>query len=52
MFPNSLRREVFFLLCIKVAVLIFIYYTLIAPLILPEPDGITVAKHLLSGSGI
>jgi hypothetical protein len=52
MFPKSLRREVILLVCIKAAALILIYYALVAPMMPSQPSGVTVAKHLLSGSGI
>jgi hypothetical protein len=49
-FPKPVRREVIWLLCIKAVALTLIYYTLVAPVTRPEPDGRTMAAYLLHGS--
>ena len=41
-FPKLLRLEVIALLCLKAAVLIFIYFAFFAPVEKPEPNGQTV----------
>jgi hypothetical protein len=50
MFSKSLRREVIFLICLKAVALTLIYCAFVAPVTRPEPDGGTVAAHLLHGS--
>lgn len=50
MFPKSIRREVIFLICLKAVALMLIYYTFVAPVTRPEPDGRTMAAYLLHGS--
>jgi hypothetical protein len=50
MFPRSLRRKIFLLICIKVAALTVIYYVIFAPVTQPEPDGRAMATYLFHGS--
>lgn len=50
-FPQSLRRNIVLLICIKAAVLTLMYYALIAPVARPEPDGRAMAAYLLNGRG-
>lgn len=46
MFPKGLRLEVIGLLCVKVAVLLAIYYAFVVPAEKPEPNGPAVLAHI------
>ena len=50
MFPESLRRKVLLLICVKALALTLIYYAIFAPVTQSEPDDRTVAAYLLHGS--
>jgi hypothetical protein len=47
MFPQSARREVILLICIKAIALTLIYYVFVAPDARPEPDSAAVTAHIL-----
>jgi hypothetical protein len=48
MFPKVLRLEVIALLCVKAAALVAIYYLFMAPHTVPQPNGETMRRHILS----
>lgn len=50
MFPQSLRRDIILLICIKAAALTLIYYAFVVPATRPEPDGPAMAAYLLGDS--
>jgi hypothetical protein len=47
MFPQSARREVILLICIKAIALTLIYHAFFASGARPEPDSSTVTAHIL-----
>jgi hypothetical protein len=47
MFPKILRRDVILLLGLKAALLLTLYYFVIAPAKPPEPDARATRAHLL-----
>jgi hypothetical protein len=47
MFPQSARREIILLICIKAIALTLIYYVFVAPGARPEPDSAAVNAHIL-----
>jgi hypothetical protein len=47
MFPRWVRRDVIVLLCLKAAALTLIYFLLIKPAMVPEPQPATMATHLI-----
>lgn len=49
MFPKIVRRDVIVLLCLKAAALTLIYFLLIKPAMMPEPDARATATHLIGG---
>jgi hypothetical protein len=51
MFPQSLRRDIIYLVCIKAVALTLIYYAFVAPVTQPEPDGRAMVAYFLDGSG-
>ena len=46
MFPKLLRYEVLALLAVKAVILTAIYFSFVAPLRKPEPNGAAVLAHL------
>ena len=49
MFPRWVRRDVIVLLLCKAAALTLIYFLLIKPAMMPEPDARSTATHLIGG---
>jgi len=49
MFPRWVRRDVIVLLLCKAAALTLIYFLLIKPAMVPEPDARSTATHLIGG---